>query len=203
MPDENEYYQNARKPEGDPGKMMLQGMNERHAGMAEWGFSHLRLKDGLHILDVGCGGGANIAKMLKDFPNSIVDGIDYSETSVALSKETNEALLGKRCAIQQGDVAALPYEDNFLDAVTAFETIYFWPSLQDAFREIKRVLKAGGLFFICCETDDAGDTTWTDIIEGMTVYSGDDLKNRLLQAGFQTAEVYRHENGWACVRAVS
>lgn len=76
---------------------------------------------------MGCGGGANIAVMLKNNPESIVDGLDYSVESVAFSKKTNAPYIGKRCTIQQGDVSSLPYADSSLDYVTAFETIYFWP----------------------------------------------------------------------------
>lgn len=144
----NKFFQNTRKPQGFLGKVMLRGMNSGHAKMAEWGFSHLHLRDNTHILDVGCGGGANIAHMLKVLPKSKVDGLDYSEESVAFSKKTNAIQLGKRCEICQGDVSALPYTDESLDYVTAFETIYFWPDLNNAFREIRRVLKPNGIFFI-------------------------------------------------------
>ncbi len=181
---------------------MLKGMNSGHTQLSEWGFSYLNLKGKLHILDVGCGGGANLAKMLRDLPESIADGIDYSEESVAFSKKTNSAHLGKRCTIRQGNVLSLPYSDHSLDVVTAFETIYFWPSLDKAFEEIKRVLKANGVFLICCESDDAEDTTWTSRIDGMTVYQGEDLKNRLLKIGFQNIELHMHKKGWICLKAV-
>ena len=198
----NQFFKNTRKPQGVLGKMMLKIMNAGHAKMAAWGFTYLILSDSAHILDVGCGGGANIAKMLKDVPGSVVDGLDYSEESVAFSRKTNAAHLGTRCAIHQGDVASLPYPDQALDYVTAFETIYFWPNLNVAFKEIKRVLKPGGIFFICCESDDSDDTTWTDRIEGMTIHRGDDLKERLLNVGYQKVGVHRNKKGWMCLTAV-
>ncbi|MFT3877442.1 MAG: class I SAM-dependent methyltransferase [Propioniciclava sp.] len=193
--------QNTRKPEGFLGQMMLRGMNHGHAKLAAWGFTHLTLRRGDRILDVGCGGGANIATMLKDVPESTVDGLDYSAESVAYSRKANAAHLGKRCTIHQGDVAALPYPDRSLDCVTAFETVYFWPDVDAAFEEIRRVLKPGGTFFICCEADDPSNTTWTDRIEGMAVYSGADLKQRLLRIGYQSVEVHRHPKGWMCLLA--
>lgn len=197
----NKFLQNTRKPEGFLGKCMLRGMNTGHAKMAAWGFSYLHLRPNSHILDVGCGGGANIATMLNDVSGSIVDGLDYSEESVAFSKKTNAANLGKRCTIQQGDVSALPYADQSLDYVTAFETIYFWPNLNTAFKEIKRVLKPDGTLFICCESDNADDTTWTDRIEGMTVHRGEELKNSLIALGFQKVNLHRNDKGWICIEA--
>ncbi len=166
------------------------------------GFSHLTLRNHTHILDVGCGGGANIAKMLKDVSGSVVDGLDYSAESVAFSKKTNADYLGKRCTIHQGDVSSLPYSDHSLDYVTAFETIYFWPVPDAAFKEIKRVLKPGGILFICCESADPSNTTWTDRIEGMTVYRGEDLKKRLLKIGYLKVELHKNKKGWMCLTAV-
>ncbi len=34
--------------------------------------------------------------------------------------------------------------DARFDAVTACETVYFWPGMQESFREVRRVLKPGG-----------------------------------------------------------
>ena len=34
------------------------------------------------ILDCGCGGGANIRRLLKKYPQSIVKDVDYSAVSV-------------------------------------------------------------------------------------------------------------------------
>lgn len=174
-------------------------MNFGHAKLSEWGLSLLTMREGAHILDVGCGGGANIAKMLKNVQGSIVDGLDFSAESVAYSKKTNAAFLGKRRTIHQGDVAALPYSDRTLDYVTAFETVYFWPDLDAGFREIRRVLKPGGLLLICCEADDP---TWSDRIDGMTIHRGEDLQEHLLREGYQKVELYRHEKGWICLTAV-
>lgn len=198
----NKFFQNTQKPQGKLGKLMLTFMNSGHANLATWGFSYLNLPANSHILDVGCGGGANIAKMLRDSPGSIVDGLDHSEESVAFSKKTNASELGKRCNIRQGNVSCLPYPDQSLHLVTAFETIYFWPDLDDAFKEIKRVLKPGSNFFICCEMDNPDNTTWTDRINGMKIYRGEYLQNRLLQAGFKGVSLHRNEKGWMCLEAV-
>lgn len=99
--------------------------------------------------------------------------------------------------------AALSYSDHTLDYVTAFETIYFWPDLEAAFKEIRRVLKPNEEFFICCEADDPSATTWTKRIEGMRVHRGADLKELLLRAGYQKTELYHNEKGWMCLVAVS
>ena len=72
----SKIFSNTRKPEGFFGRMMVNGMNGGgHARMAEWGLSHLTLFDNANVLDVGCGGGANVARLLKRCPKGTVTGI--------------------------------------------------------------------------------------------------------------------------------
>ena len=105
------------------------------------------------VLDCGCGGGANMKRLLKKCPQGIVKGIDYSPVSVEKSKKVNEAAIAEgRCAVLQGSVADMMFADDWFDAVTAFETVYFWPDLPQCFREVYRVLKPGGTFLICNES---------------------------------------------------
>ena len=149
------FYQNTCKPEGLGGKLMTQLMNSgHHAKLAEWGFSFLTVPANANILDAGCGGGANLARWLAQCPNGQVTGLDYSPVSVATAKKYNrQAIADGRCQVVQGNVAVLPFEDNTFDVVSAFETVYFWPGLEACFAEVLRVLKPGGLFFLCNETD--------------------------------------------------
>ena len=67
-------------------------------------------------------------------PQGVVKGIDYSPVSVEKSKKVNEAAIVEgRCAVLQGSVADMMFADNWFDAVTAFETLYFWPDLTRCF----------------------------------------------------------------------
>ena len=78
------------------------------------------------------------------------------------------------------------FAGDWFDAVTAFETVYFWPDLPQCFREVYRVLKSGGTFLICNESsgDSGKDEKWTEIISGMTIYKDAELKTYLEQVGF-------------------
>lgn len=193
---------NTRKPEGLPGRLILWGMNAGHAPLSEWALTHLPLKEGARVLDVGCGGGANISRLLKRCPRGFVDGIDLSAQSVAVSRRVNRRAVGTRCAIVRGDVSALPYEARRFDAAIACETVYFWPDLGRAFAEIGRVLRHGGRFLIACEAGDPRETTWTSRIDGMVIHSGEELRARLERVGFGEIAVSGTSRGWLCVLAV-
>ena len=129
---------------------MVAMMNFGHSAMAEWGLRFLQPAPDAMVLDCGCGGGANIKTLLKLCSNGKVQGIDYSAVSVEKARKVNaRAIAAGRCTVQQASVAELPFEAEQFDAVTAFETVYFWPELAQNFREVYRVLKPGGIFCGC------------------------------------------------------
>ena len=74
-------FQNTCKPEGFLGRLMLSSMNIGHRSLHSWGFSQLELKDGITAVDLGCGGGSNVKRLLKMLPRAKVLGIDYSPCS--------------------------------------------------------------------------------------------------------------------------
>ena len=194
-------FQNTRKPEGLGGRIMLNMMNAGHAMLSKWGLSHIALDREDDVLDVGCGGGANISALLTMCRR--VSGLDYSSMSVEKAISVNSvAVASGRCSIVQGDVQEMPFEECSFDAVTAFETVYFWDDMLRSFAEIRRVLKPGGIFLICNESDGTkkSDERWLEKIEGMTIYSSADLSGLLESAGFANIKVY-NKKGWICVTA--
>ena len=120
-------------------------MNIGHAKLSQWGFSNISVNSDAAVLDVGCGGGANIVAWLGKCGNGHVTGMDYSKVSVAESQKLNVAAIKQgKCCVVQGDVSAIPFPDAVFDYVSAFETVYFWPGLEKCFFEVNRVLKNGG-----------------------------------------------------------
>ena len=71
-------------------------------------------------------------KLLVKTPYGKVIGIDYSEVSVIKSSKINKAEIeNKHCEILQGNVMKLPFRKETFDIITAFETIYFWPDINE------------------------------------------------------------------------
>ena len=187
------FFENTRKPQGFGGKLMTKMMNSGHSKLSQWGFSNISAKPDAEVLDVGCGGGANIAVWLDKCKNGYVTGMDYSEVSVAESQKLNAyAIKQGKCSVVQGDVSAIPFPDAAFDYVSAFETVYFWPGLAKCFLEVNRVLKSKGTFLICNESDgtNAADEKWTKMINGMKIYTSEQLVAALKEAGFTEIKTY-------------
>ena len=175
---------NAR-PDGRLGRLALRMMNVTHTPMAMWNLSLIHFQPRWTILDVGCGGGKNIARMLRRSQGSTVYGIDYSAESVAMSTKVNRKHIGTRCFITQGNVMQLPYEEAKFDLVTAYETVYFWPNLEKAFSEVYRVLKPKGVFsFSYGDERSSSMRYWANEIEAMCILPLDEIKQLLADAGF-------------------
>ena len=180
-------------PQGEEGRELLIRMNGgEHEKLANWGMDHLDFENAQAMLDIGCGGGANLNRLILRAPYAHVTGIDYSPTAVELSRERNTALIEYgACEVLEGDVRELPFNGATFDIVTAFETVYFWPNMADALDQVIRVLKPGGQFLICNE-DNASTPEAAEFaagVEGMTIYTARELEFMLAEAGFDIETV--------------
>ena len=82
--------------------------------------------------------------------------------------------------------------------------ILIWPSVGPAHAQqnkVRRVLKSGGKFAILVEVVDS-DSKWTNVVEGMTAYSPEDLKKLLDEAGFTQTEIHRKKPTYATILGV-
>ncbi|MBQ9030224.1 MAG: class I SAM-dependent methyltransferase [Parasporobacterium sp.] len=199
------FFAQTKKPEGMLGKMMLGTMNSGHAKMADWGMSHLPGTGIAKAADLGCGGGRNAGELLKRYPDAHVTAVDYSHLSVEKARDYNKEMITEgRCRVLQGDVSELDLPEETFDLATAFETIYFWPGLERCFAQVYKILKPGGLFMICNESDgtDATSLRFEKIIEGMKNYTTEEIGAALKQAGFSKIQSYHHpSNPWITVLA--
>ena len=194
-------FTNCAHPKGKMGRAMLKFMNLCHAPLTNWGLSLVDIQDDWTMLDIGCGGGATLQRLLKRSKDAQVYGIDISEESVAKARQTNADVLDKQVFVQQVSAEKLPYEDEKFDLVTAVETVYFWPNLLNCMQEVRRVLKPGGHFVIMVEVVDT-DSKWTNVVEGMTAYTPEQLKSLLDETGFTQAEIHRKKPSYATILGV-
>ena len=167
--------------------MLKKFLNKGHAPLALWAFEVCPLKDGESVLDVGCGGGGNLVRILERCPKSRADGIDYSEESVACSRKAAKKY-ADRCSILCGDAMQLPYQDETYDRAVSFESIYFWPDPVRGLKEICRVLKQGGKVMIASEMTDP--------------YTAEQLAAFLEEAGFSDVKVHKTRKVWCAVEGI-
>ena len=113
------YYANFRLPEGLLGRYVVHRMNgKRHGALAEWALKEVQLNSNASIADIGCGGGANVARMLDQFPDSKVAGVDFSPVAINMALRVNkEAIAAGRCKIVGGNAKLLPLLKETYDLI--------------------------------------------------------------------------------------
>jgi len=93
------------------------------------------------VLDVGCGAAYGTEMLLKDGAARSVVGLDINLDGVEAGAISGLSLV-------LGDAMKLPFVDESFDVITAFEIIEHLDDAECALREIKRVLKTGGVALI-------------------------------------------------------
>jgi len=126
----------------------------------------LALRSGERVVDLGTGPGLLALDLAQQVgPTGAVDGIDFSESMVALAQRRCSALSWVN--IRTGDVSALPYDDAAFDVAVCIQVYEYVPVVERALRELKRVLKPGGRAVIV-------DTDW----ESCVWHSSDEARMR-------------------------
>lgn len=187
----NALIKQGKNPRGFIGNIMIRIMNKAHSSMTIWGLRKIIIKKDAPILDIGCGGGQTIHMLAKQNSDSDIYGIDYAQKAVETTIQKNrEAVTTGRVRITQGEVSALPFDDELFGTITAVQTHYFWPDLKNDVKEVFRVLKTGGIFIIISEI--------YKIDYHMKKYTkNEDVEQLFQELGFQTVDIHEN-NKWRC-----
>ncbi|WP_418520107.1 class I SAM-dependent methyltransferase, partial [Megasphaera massiliensis] len=157
------------------------------------------------VLDIGCGGGANLKRMSSHVTTGHLTGVDYSETSVQTSRQTNEeAIKAGKMDVSQGSVEKLPFTDDSFDKITTVESFYFWPDPPENLKEVSRILKKGGTFLLIAEIYERPDLSpaTRENIKHYNLYNPtpETFEDIFRNAGFTAVKLHiEPKEGWICV----
>ena len=162
--------------------------------------SRLELEQGMKVVDVGCGIGGPMRRVIREAGVRVV-GININDLQLAEAKRLNaEAGLEHMADFRKCSFADMSdIEADSFDAGYAIESTCHAQDKQRAFAEIFRVLKPGALFWgqEMCLTDrfDPGDgrhrTIKRELMRGIALYeiaTFGEVNRALEGAGFQVIE---------------
>ncbi len=101
---------------------------------------------GSSVLDVGCGTGDMLRRMERLGAARLV-GIDESEGMLRVARELSREQPG--ISYLSASAGAIPGEDERFDIVISCVAFHHFPDPRASLREIARVMKPGGRFFLC------------------------------------------------------
>lgn len=196
---------NPRKPQGQEGIQMLCRMNESHSAVTKWALDFVNFQEEDQVLDIGCGGGATLKRISERIRTGHLTGVDYSEVSVKMSRETNGAdIRNGKMEILEASVEKLPFEDERFDKIVTVESFYFWPNPTENLKEVLRILKKGGVFLLVADIyqkEGLGKETLENI-ERYHLFNPTKEEFRILfqQAGFGEIQIHTKEGeDWICI----
>ncbi|WP_229496482.1 methyltransferase domain-containing protein [Massilia polaris] len=155
------------------------------------------------VLDAGCGTGADLAVLQKDYPAAQVIGIDASAAMVAGARAFTPAsglksmlnrLMPAKTGIDLvcGDFGALPLGPNSIDLVWSNLALHWHPQPDRVFAEWRRVLRVEGLLMF----SNFGPDTFRELRAAFAAVDESphalpfvdmhDFGDQLVEAGFST-----------------
>ena len=117
-----------------------------HDGNKDLWLSALQVKDGINILEVGCGGGIFCNRIKTYLPNVNITGLDNDSGHIAWAKEKS-AELRLDCTFVNGDATAMPFDDSTFDLCFSHTVMNFCEP-NTFIGEQYRVLKSSGIIVV-------------------------------------------------------
>jgi len=156
------------------------------------GFANPR-NDRMKLLDIGCGNGFFLEVALRLGIRNLY-GIEPGISSIQKARPT------VRKKIKQGIFKKGMYKKNFFDIVTCFQTLDHVTSPTTFLRDIKEVLKTGGIvLFVVHNTDGLsvkllGEKSPIFDIEHIYLFNKKSLKLLFAKHGFKNVQVFDVKN---------
>ncbi|MDB5920023.1 MAG: SAM-dependent methyltransferase [Massilia sp.] len=153
------------------------------------------------VLDAGCGAGADLPLLQKDYPAAQVIGLDAAPAMAAAARPASSAgksllnrLLPAKAGIDllAGDFGDLPFGPNSIDLVWSNLALHWHPQPDRVFAEWRRVLKVSGLLMFSNFGPDslrelrAAFAEVDDLAHVLPFVDMHDFGDQLVEAGFST-----------------
>lgn len=110
---------------------------------------YLDSKYGEHVatfMDLGCGPGFFSIEIKKKRPQYRVVAVDPSPVILEIARDEASRKGINDIFFEEGHDGCIPMEDGAADVVVSQFNLYLWEDIDNGLREVRRVLKPGGLF---------------------------------------------------------
>ena len=184
-----------RSPGGMVGWLAGERMVRQHRPETTWTINLLELQPADTVLEVGFGAGQGIKLVAEKACDGRVIGIDLSEMMVRVATRRNaQAVKAGRVALSQGNITALPFEDQHFDKIMTIHTVYFWSEPAQALSELYRVLKPGGRLVITLSTRKINAQGEVEVWPPLQSILEEQVMPGMRQEGFKVVRLERGPN---------
>ncbi len=185
MPDTHDRYSHGHR------ESVLRSHTWRTAeNSASYLVPHLRPGD--DVLDVGCGPGTITVGLASLVAPGVVTGVDISETVVDVARREAATSSAGNVRFVVEDVYDLGFEDSSFDVVHAHQVLQHLSRPVDALRQMRRVLREGGLLAV--RDGDYGAFEWFPADERLNRWL--ELYHQITRANRADADAGRRLEEW-------
>jgi ubiquinone/menaquinone biosynthesis C-methylase UbiE len=117
-------------------------------GIVRWIKGVARIPPQARILEIGCGRGVGARLIQEEFHPASLHAFDLDLAMIRLADKYLKPEQRARVSLYVGDAHTLPYRDASLDVVFGFGVLHHLPDWRAGMKEIARVLRPGGIFFL-------------------------------------------------------
>ena len=191
----------SRRPSGWIGEIVARVMSLETLGVNAFALNRLPIETGASVLEVGCGHGRTLAKLAARVGDGFVAGIDPSEVMVRLAtRRMKRAIDRGRASVHTAEARRMPFESDRFDAVLAVHVLYFRSQPELELREIRRVLRPGGVLMLGFRRDgpEARASLPASIYHLRSV---EEVAKLLTEGGFEVDRVADDASPFVCLAA--
>jgi len=171
------------------------GKIKRHHEMLNIAVEISKVKDGDHILDIGCGTGLLSLKFF-EAAKCTINGIDSSEDMLDIWKDKIEKLnFQDHVNIKLENAEKMDFEVSSFDIIASTVTLHHIKDKQPTLNKIYSLLKPGGRFVIGdLDVDTSGDLNDIKRLRHILDYLNEELSLALQDGGID-AFIRMYDNG--------
>jgi len=140
------------KPSGVLGHVIGHLMAFKNKERSWWVLPMLEIHQNDCVLEVGFGSGMDIRRVSEIAVDGFVAGVDHSPVMFEQARRRNRAAIeSERVELQLCCASRLPYQDDFFNKVFSINAAQFWSDPAPMMREMRRVLRPGGLVAVAVQ----------------------------------------------------
>jgi SAM-dependent methyltransferase len=144
-----------------------------------WAVDLLDIQPTDRVLELGCGPGVAMTRLLDRACRGLVVGLDHSDVMIRVAQRRNEAAAREgRLRLVHDSIEQVSRVKGPFDAALAVNTVGFWPEPSERVREIAGLLRSGGRIALVAQPRCPGATSQT------SAAAAEELACLLDQAGF-------------------
>jgi ubiquinone/menaquinone biosynthesis C-methylase UbiE len=149
-----------------------------------WAVSLLEVRPDDRVLEIGFGPGLAILELSRIAPQGYVCGIDHSELMLRHARRRNADGIRRGVVdLRLASIDDLPVFDAPFDKILAVNAVLFWYELDACLKELRGLLRPGGLIAVAHQPRGPGASDETSAARGQEIAAA------LTRVGFSAVQV--------------